>query len=604
MAVKDESSVLAISIPYIAVQIGASLDPGLDTVKLLDYRSQPINGPLPNTDDEINTGIVVHKAWFLVINNDIIAISKSVADTKTTSPVSIPNQTRLGAFHTAMRGISELLEVAEREVLRKIRGEVVDFERRALLIRSFKSSDAQIQHGMAQSRDLLLKISALFSVVERQSELLQDLKDIFEYLGHSETAEVERARGTIDSKVLPKEKKEQMRPVLKILGETQNKRKALLEKLTHQLKVVRRSQKLYDDSTAADQLKETLMEQTMEATMMSVNAVERLDEAIIKQNLQAQSLQDEIEWQGAVLSMFTAVTVLFLPLGFFTAYFALDSVKSRWTTQSDFWMITGPITSFMVLVTLVIIFSQEYGWATSLKYWLTPWRLFWMKSETLSEQQKFEQERYLKSLPLYRVEVLNPEGNDNNYLQKPKDIPPLGVVDFVLQAFKSSEFAEYDDILTMGPETTKGEFYFDAKNGWLIYPKTYDDQYILCASVSSAEIFSIFLGVKWTKLRLPKDEQQLAGEKRAKFQIFENYLEWVLVPERKGGDEFEEKVSSDFGIMDGTNHLGISNAVDISQSEVPVDNSVKLRMVRLDAKLEMQKTARSKVTTTTTVRSG
>lgn len=57
----------------------------------------------------------------------------------------------------------------------------------------------------------------------------------------------------------------------------------------------------------------------MEATMTSVKAMESLDEAIIEQNQQAQSLKDEMTWQGSVLSMFTAVTVLFLPLGFFTA---------------------------------------------------------------------------------------------------------------------------------------------------------------------------------------------------------------------------------------------------------------------------------------------
>lgn len=110
---------------------------------------------------------------------------------------------------------------------------------------SSNAADSQeIKIGMVTSTDLLLKLSALSGVVARQAELLLELEDIFECTGHSLSEFNEHARGTINIQVLPEKSREQMRYVLKILDETQRRRKDLLAKLSNLSKVVRRSQKL------------------------------------------------------------------------------------------------------------------------------------------------------------------------------------------------------------------------------------------------------------------------------------------------------------------------------------------------------------------------
>ncbi|KAF8250411.1 hypothetical protein K440DRAFT_618894 [Wilcoxina mikolae CBS 423.85] len=62
------------------------------------------------------------------------------------------------------------------------------------------------------------------------------------------------------------------------------------------------------------------------------------------------------------MSMFTVVTTLFLPLTFFTSYFALEPGK-LFVTQSTgwkFWAVAAPVTFIFTMATLYIVLMKKY----------------------------------------------------------------------------------------------------------------------------------------------------------------------------------------------------------------------------------------------------
>jgi len=129
---------------------------------------------------------------------------------------------------------------------------------------------------------------------------------------------------------------------------------------------------------------------------------------------------DEIAWQGETMSMFTAVTTLFLPLSFFTSvrppspplpllpphlpplpltrdqYFALDDAKRVINTQEQFWAVSGPVTAVFVVATIIIVLGKEYPYSELL-------RVFTFKKPM--SRQKLHQEEFDRR----RAELMNME---------------------------------------------------------------------------------------------------------------------------------------------------------------------------------------------------
>ena len=71
------------------------------------------------------------------------------------------------------------------------------------------------------------------------------------------------------------------------------------------------------------------------------------------------------ESNNKAILVFTIVTIVFLPLSFFTSYFGMN-IKNTSAILSDqgyFWYVCGSITLFIVAFTLVYGFkSRLYGW--------------------------------------------------------------------------------------------------------------------------------------------------------------------------------------------------------------------------------------------------
>lgn len=59
--------------------------------------------------------------------------------------------------------------------------------------------------------------------------------------------------------------------------------------------------------------------------------------------------------------VFTVVTVVFLPLSFFTSYFGMNIQGITTTTKNEryFWMVCGPVTVSIVLLTLLFGFRKR-----------------------------------------------------------------------------------------------------------------------------------------------------------------------------------------------------------------------------------------------------
>lgn len=75
------------------------------------------------------------------------------------------------------------------------------------------------------------------------------------------------------------------------------------------------------------------------------------------------------ESNNKAILVFTIVTIVFLPLSFFTSYFGmnLQGIANTDKTQRDFWAICGSITVFIVGLTIVFGFSERiYSFFTTI----------------------------------------------------------------------------------------------------------------------------------------------------------------------------------------------------------------------------------------------
>ena len=68
------------------------------------------------------------------------------------------------------------------------------------------------------------------------------------------------------------------------------------------------------------------------------------------------------ESNSQAILVFTVVTVVFLPLSFFTSYFGmnLQGIANTEMNEKNFWMVCGPVTVSIVLLTLVFGFRKRF----------------------------------------------------------------------------------------------------------------------------------------------------------------------------------------------------------------------------------------------------
>lgn len=70
------------------------------------------------------------------------------------------------------------------------------------------------------------------------------------------------------------------------------------------------------------------------------------------------------ESNNKAILVFTAVTIVFLPLSFFTSYFGmnLQGVVNTTKTESYFWAICGSIAILIISFTFLYGFRNRIGW--------------------------------------------------------------------------------------------------------------------------------------------------------------------------------------------------------------------------------------------------
>ncbi|KAA8893109.1 hypothetical protein FN846DRAFT_980355 [Sphaerosporella brunnea] len=159
----------------------------------------------------------------------------------------------------------------------------------------------------------------------------------------------------------------------------------------------------------------------------------------VREGLNTQSsllaeLNDGILWQGKTISIFTCISIVFLPLGFFSQYFALNFEDTAGTagtggtpTFNRFWLITGSTTASIAFIMLCFLIDSRYPFRQFLRGLFTlqpncPTTMVW----PLRKQVAQEQRHYLKRLPKYYMEVITAaEANQKRFLEAPTIDTPL-----------------------------------------------------------------------------------------------------------------------------------------------------------------------------------
>lgn len=81
------------------------------------------------------------------------------------------------------------------------------------------------------------------------------------------------------------------------------------------------------------------------------------------------------ESNNKAILIFTIVTIVFLPLSFFTSYFGmnLQGITDTNKTQRDFWAVCGSITVVIVSATVIFGFKDQI-YNLALSYWQDAYR--------------------------------------------------------------------------------------------------------------------------------------------------------------------------------------------------------------------------------------
>ncbi|KAI5842143.1 hypothetical protein DFP73DRAFT_608422 [Morchella snyderi] len=163
---------------------------------------------------------------------------------------------------------------------------------------------------------------------DRQSEQLRFARDVFKQLiSERETVLADMNKLLVDVKKSQEELRRELRELRKLREQTQERatRDALLDLLSKQ-------------------------EATSESTNKTLEA--QRDTTKKMKNIMAR--------QGQTISVFTFITAIFLPLGFFAQYLGMNrDVWSGVSTHEKFWRISGPITVFVMVLLIYFIYRDD-----------------------------------------------------------------------------------------------------------------------------------------------------------------------------------------------------------------------------------------------------
>ncbi|KAI5845218.1 hypothetical protein DFP73DRAFT_594349 [Morchella snyderi] len=286
----------------------------------------------------IDQDVLIHQAWFMVIDNYTIGIFKSADDQLSDlypQPPLYPHQEKIGAFNALVHVISNTLERSENIVLDTYRAKVSELEfcYQSLINKDMDVSDDENREDVSSyhranfeakqftknSKDLVravekvvIQISTISSVVQSQIQILKDLREIFRL---SIGLASRRPQGANLQIPIMSDQKEQVR--------------AAERSLSFVIKDRYRFSKTLDALTK--------------------------DVKSLSGSLAVRGTQTAIARQNTTMSTLALISTLFFPLGFFTSYVTLDAAKTVARTQSKFLRLPGPIAAVFIVATLAVI---------------------------------------------------------------------------------------------------------------------------------------------------------------------------------------------------------------------------------------------------------
>lgn len=301
----------------------------VSTLSLFEYNfPRKLNTPLfDKTQTKIGDNcMVVHQVWFMVFDNETIAAFRSANDNHPEHIPLSPHHHSYGAYHTLINMIDNILPSWELSLLDDIRDEISELEY------SMQSGNVDELAGLI---DILYtmrtELSTIVTVVDLQITILRRLKK-FDY--STEEGQFKIMRKAID-KVIKSRKTFQTD----------------VETMVNRLK--------YLQVAKQDRLKYQMMINT---ARMQENTGLTLEDVAYQQAV-VQKLQQQLQIKQDVrMTVFTSVTVVFLPLSFFTSYFGMNVQDIRETTwtQRRFWAVCAPV-SFFLIVTVLLVALRTKG---------------------------------------------------------------------------------------------------------------------------------------------------------------------------------------------------------------------------------------------------
>ncbi|KAH8144410.1 uncharacterized protein LAJ45_11610 [Morchella importuna] len=351
--------------------LGLGTANGTGSLSLRQYRYLGTASPDVDVGDS-RKRILVNQGWFFIFDNSNIAMFTSADED---SAPLFPYQRRLGGFHLLVHMIANILTSYETSPLREFRKKVA---RQELHIQSQLAKDiltpeksiksthttAELEAEQRITEDLieafeesLADIAIMKDVVQSQIQILEDLREIFQNSFKFEKG-VGRPRNHRNAVKIPyiMDGKEQMRKAVVTVDAVIRERKEFKEELSVWLKDLRKSKILTSHDSQTVTAKEALK--------------------------QGEMMQKAITQQGQTISVFTLITTIFVPLGFFTSYFgmSLSDWKSSITTPADFWAIAGPVTFLIMLLMSYFLYGPDDwikdGLASSFRWTTRVWRLW------------------------------------------------------------------------------------------------------------------------------------------------------------------------------------------------------------------------------------
>ncbi|PWW79093.1 hypothetical protein C7212DRAFT_360614 [Tuber magnatum] len=328
------------------IQLGAESE----SIGLLDFKRLGAHvpggkpGKLGGDKTEIGE-VLVHQARYMIFDNsevipeDTMAIFRSKEDSaKSKVPLHFL-QERIGAFHAMIHMAANNTDL-ETWILETVHPNDEGAQR--------KRNRTAVQKLLTSLDTLSADLFAVISMAERQIAILDDLHGVLlasyrtKARNHDERSSLRQnpSHKNVALALTLAENPEQM---------WQNTSDSIDEVVQKRKSFIKRAERLLENMEIRRKILFGFLKSGhAEAATEAMKLIERT----IRES------QATLAEQDKALLGFTFITIVFLPLNFFTSYFGMDSIKDSDMLPlsiRDFWLIAGPISTAVILLSLLLI---------------------------------------------------------------------------------------------------------------------------------------------------------------------------------------------------------------------------------------------------------